>query len=107
MLCSACRCDCAPGFDGVVCEIDVGPCSSNPCLNDARCIGNVETGYVCECAPGYEVNILLFRCCQVKVSLPFVKFYNTVTLSIEANLMHGLMRQSELFYNLYPTSILI
>ena len=31
---------------------DIDECASNPCVNDATCVDNVN-GYTCNCAAGY------------------------------------------------------
>ena len=36
------KCECAPGFGGKNCEIDVNECSSQPCANNATCIDLVN-----------------------------------------------------------------
>ena len=34
------------------CVSDIEECASNPCVNDATCVDNVN-GYTCDCAAGY------------------------------------------------------
>ena len=46
------RCDCAVGFSGSRCEININECASNPCLNEATCLDEIG-GYRCICMPGY------------------------------------------------------
>ena len=52
------ECDCAPGFYGADCEIEVDECVSHPCLN-----GNCSKmplgsgGYSCKCFEGYKVSL--------------------------------------------------
>ncbi|XP_036390905.1 lactadherin-like [Megalops cyprinoides] len=55
-------CICADGFSGDTCNsTETGPCSPNPCKNDATCevISNSRRGdmfseYVCKCQPGFD-----------------------------------------------------
>ena len=45
------RCDCAPGFAGPRCEVNVNECDSSPCMNDGTCIDG-RGGFKCICMPG-------------------------------------------------------
>ncbi|XP_021043059.1 lactadherin isoform X2 [Mus pahari] len=55
-------CLCPEGFTGLVCnETEKGPCSPNPCYNDAKCQvtvdtqrGDIFTEYICHCPVGYS-----------------------------------------------------
>ena len=47
------HCQCAPGYVGKRCTIDL--CQPNPCLNGASCSHNASSpGFRCSCRPGYE-----------------------------------------------------
>ena len=45
-------CDCAIGFTGDLCEIDVDDCANTPCANGATCTDLVNA-FECDCLPGY------------------------------------------------------
>jgi Notch-like protein len=45
-------CQCAPGFTGTNCEIDINDCAGNPCHNGGACVDGVNS-YTCNCAPGF------------------------------------------------------
>ncbi|MFT3764729.1 MAG: fibrinogen-like YCDxxxxGGGW domain-containing protein [Minicystis sp.] len=45
-------CQCAPGFTGTNCEINIDDCAGNPCQNGGACADGVG-GYTCQCAPGF------------------------------------------------------
>ncbi|XP_077420985.1 lactadherin-like isoform X2 [Vanacampus margaritifer] len=55
-------CICPDGFAGDTCNLtETGPCSPNPCKNDASCQviaptrrGDVFNEYICNCRPGFE-----------------------------------------------------
>ncbi|APR82662.1 fibronectin type III domain protein [Minicystis rosea] len=54
-------CQCAPGFTGTSCEINIDDCASAPCQNGGTCADGVN-GYTCTCAAGFtgtscEINI--------------------------------------------------
>ncbi|XP_038063463.1 protein crumbs-like isoform X2 [Patiria miniata] len=46
-------CQCADGYKGTTCEIDIDECASGPCANNGTCNDGVN-GYTCECAGGWE-----------------------------------------------------
>ncbi len=52
------HCDCAQGFDGPRCEININECESSPCLNDGTCIDE-RGGFRCICMPGKKESCLL------------------------------------------------
>lgn len=45
-------CECAAGFSGETCGVNIDDCSPNPCRHDGTCVDEVA-GYHCECPPGY------------------------------------------------------
>ena len=45
-------CECAPGFSGATCDVNVDDCSPNPCLNGGTCEDGVNT-FTCDCPPGF------------------------------------------------------
>lgn len=48
------KCQCAPGFTGVNCEVSGGdPCVSLPCKNNGLCIVESSTTLRCICPPEY------------------------------------------------------
>ncbi|VDM92874.1 unnamed protein product [Litomosoides sigmodontis] len=59
------RCECPNDFIGRNCEtfsLNVDPCSTSPCHNNAKCYAYRDKYYSCECRPGFtgrhcEVNI--------------------------------------------------
>lgn len=42
-------CQCARGWEGVYCELDINECESSPCLNGAICIDQMAE-FTCACA---------------------------------------------------------
>lgn len=51
-------CQCFTYFSGSMCQIDLRPCSQNPCLNGGLCIQNgssiVDLSYYCVCMQNYQ-----------------------------------------------------
>ena len=46
-------CMCQEGFTGGLCETQISPCASTPCLNEATCREGDGEEFECLCAPGY------------------------------------------------------
>ncbi len=46
-------CDCAPGWDGDTCQLNIDDCDPNPCANEGAC-SDLVNGFSCDCAPGWE-----------------------------------------------------
>ena len=47
------RCECAVGFNGTFCDVDIDECNSNPCQNEGTC-EEWENTYKCFCKEGFE-----------------------------------------------------
>uniref|UniRef100_A0A8C0GY29 Neurogenic locus notch homolog protein 2 n=1 Tax=Chelonoidis abingdonii TaxID=106734 RepID=A0A8C0GY29_CHEAB len=45
-------CQCAAGWEGQRCTVDIDECMSKPCKNHAVC-HNTQGSYLCECRPGF------------------------------------------------------
>ena len=45
------KCNCATGFKGKNCEININECELSQCQNGATCVDKVND-YVCDCLPG-------------------------------------------------------
>ena len=50
------ECQCIEGYHGNHCELELNPCSPDPCLNDAKCrVAFGEAGgYECNCTAGFS-----------------------------------------------------
>ncbi|XP_022085321.1 protein crumbs-like isoform X2 [Acanthaster planci] len=46
-------CQCAPGYEGETCSIDIDECAVDPCANNGTCVDGVNS-YTCTCAGGWE-----------------------------------------------------
>ncbi|XP_078581527.1 uncharacterized protein LOC144864957 [Branchiostoma floridae x Branchiostoma japonicum] len=46
-------CECADGFEGKFCEINIDECASNPCQNSGNCQDGVNS-YSCSCLLGFQ-----------------------------------------------------
>ncbi|HYP88702.1 MAG TPA: hypothetical protein VEQ59_11125, partial [Polyangiaceae bacterium] len=49
---SAYQCDCADGFNGDKCEVDIDDCAAHPCQNEGTCTDKVAD-YSCACPDGF------------------------------------------------------
>ena len=49
--CSACQC--VPGYNGTLCDVNINECSPNPCQNGGTCTDDINS-YTCSCVPGYN-----------------------------------------------------
>ncbi|KAJ8041493.1 Hyalin [Holothuria leucospilota] len=56
-------CQCADGFSGITCEIEINPCDPAPCLNGGTCFPLDSTNFFCQCPTGFLGNI-----CQTVVN---------------------------------------
>lgn len=53
-------CTCAPGWTGKNCDVKLGLCSSEPCLNLGRCVEN-GIDFSCLCTPGFQGSSLVIN----------------------------------------------
>lgn len=48
------KCDCKPGYEGVLCENNTNECASSPCQNNGKCI-DLTNDFRCDCShTGFE-----------------------------------------------------
>ncbi|XP_022339861.2 uncharacterized protein LOC111134788 [Crassostrea virginica] len=47
------NCDCAPGWDGSLCDIDEDECILSPCFHGGLCV-NLPGSYKCNCTAGWQ-----------------------------------------------------
>lgn len=64
-------CECFENFAGPTCQINLLPCSSNPCLNNGTCINQLENKtFFCKCCLGKNQSILYYgKNCEKKIDL--------------------------------------
>merc|ERR1711959_718357 len=46
-------CECAAGFSGNNCEVNIDDCANSPCSNRSQCVDGIS-GYQCVCNPGFS-----------------------------------------------------
>lgn len=46
------RCDCDPGYTGLLCNEEINECASAPCQNGATCVDLIDA-FSCDCVNGY------------------------------------------------------
>ncbi|XP_078349351.1 mucin-like protein [Oculina patagonica] len=46
------ECHCDPGFEGLICEININECNATPCQNNGTCVDGINS-YSCNCADGF------------------------------------------------------
>ena len=47
------KCECAPGYTGPHCQIDIDECASSPCKHHTSVCVDQVNGYKCNCVPVY------------------------------------------------------
>ncbi len=61
------QCECAAGYEGPTCELDINECASNPCLRQGVC-RDLPNAFECRCIQGFTGD-LTFDWCHFPVSL--------------------------------------
>jgi len=64
-------CECQPGYEGVDCEINIDDCTSNPCMNNGKCVDGLNMHH-CVC----ENKFIDKDCSYVKAENPCVNVLN-------------------------------
>ena len=68
-------CCCPPGYEGLICEIEVDKCASNPCQNGGNCTDQ-KTYFLCDCPPGKLFLIEVFvGGCWLKLAIWFLAWH--------------------------------
>ena len=49
-----CTCTCITGYTGIICNVEILECASNPCENNESC-NNLIGYFTCDSIPGYAV----------------------------------------------------
>jgi len=45
-------CDCVDGYEGSLCEMEIGECLDNPCQNGGTCTDGINS-FTCHCVEGF------------------------------------------------------
>ena len=64
--CSACQC--VPGYEGTLCDVNIDECSPNPCQNGGKCTDLIN-GYNCTCRPLYSGHNCSGKLCLATIFL--------------------------------------
>ena len=48
-------CECAAGYTGLTCEVDIDECLTAVCPSNSKCVDAINS-YICVCNPGFEEN---------------------------------------------------
>lgn len=60
------QCECAAGFEGATCDVDVNECASDPCLRGGVC-RDLPNGFECRCITGFTGQCCGHALCVVRL----------------------------------------